>query len=173
VFHLIARVDLGLLWLNLLLLLSVGFMPYPTVLLANAMITGQGQSTATICYGATLVAGGVLFNATWLHASWHGRLLQADAPPEIVRAMGRRFLRGPLVCALITPVALVQVGLTLLGYVVLLTYYGVAAVRESVDGVNLRHDRHRREHTKHTERTGHREPIERTDSTPQPESTES
>jgi uncharacterized membrane protein len=147
VFHLIARVDLGLLWLNLLLLFDVAFMPYPTVLLANALISNRGQSTATVCYGATLVVGGVLFNATWLHASRHGRLLHADVAPDTVRAMGRRFVRGPVLCALITPIALVQVGLTLLGYLVLLAYYGVAAVREGGSGFGLHHEGRRGERT--------------------------
>jgi uncharacterized membrane protein len=131
VFHLIALVDVGLLWFNLLLLLDVAFMPYPTVLLANALISGRGQSTAAVCYGATLVVGGVFFYAIWVHAARRHRLLRGDAAPELVRAMGRRFMRGPLVCAVITPVALIQVSLSLSGYVLLLGYYGVVGIRDS------------------------------------------
>ena len=130
-FHLIARVDVGLLWFNLLLLLDVAFMPYPTLLLANAIISGRGQSTAALCYGATLVVGGVFFSVIWSHASRHGRLLRADAAPELVRAMGRRLRRASLLCAVITPVALIQVSLSLLGYVLLLGYYGVIGIRDS------------------------------------------
>lgn len=98
----------------------------------------------------------MLFNATWLHASRRGRLLHADAEPEIVRAMGRRFLRGPVLCALITPVALVQVGLTLSGYLVLLAYYGVAAIREGGRGLGLRHEGRRGEKTGRRGRGGQR-----------------
>lgn len=134
VFHFIARVDLALIWLNLLLLLDVAFMPYPTVLLADALVSGRGEATAALCYGATLVVGGVLFEAVWLHVSRRRRLLRADVAPEVVRAMGRRFLGGPLFCALITPLAFVQVGLTLAGYLILLTYFGVTAVREGRTG---------------------------------------
>lgn len=133
VFHFIARVDLALIWLNLLLLLDVAFMPYPTVMLADSLVSGRGEATAAVCYGATLIVGGLLFDAAWLHVS-RRRLLRADVAPEVVRAMGRRFLGGPLFCALITPLAFVQVGLTLAGYLILLTYFGVTAVREGHTG---------------------------------------
>lgn len=113
VFHLIARVDLGLIWFNLLLLLDVAFMPYPTVLLANTLISRRDETTAAVCYGATLVVGGMFFCGIWWHASRGHRLLHSDVAPSVVRAMGRRFLRGPLLCAAITPLAFVQVGLTL------------------------------------------------------------
>ncbi len=129
VFHYIARADRALIWLNLLLLMDVAFMPYPTVLLANALINERGQATAAVCYGATLVVGGVLFNATWWHASRHHRLLYPDVPSAVVRALGRRLLGGPLFCALVTPLAFVQVGLALAGYLLLLGYFGATTVR--------------------------------------------
>ena len=93
VFQLIDRVDVGLLWLNLLLLLDVAFMPYPTVLLADALISHRGQSTAAVCYGATLVVGGLLFNAVWFHAA---RRQSAAARRYSARA---RALDGTAVCA--------------------------------------------------------------------------
>lgn len=129
VFHLIARVDMGVLWYNLLLLLDVAFMPYPTVVLANALISHRGETTAAVLYGATLVVLGVLFNLTWFHAARHRRLLRPDAAPEVVRAMGLRFVGGTVLCAAITLVALVQVELSLAFYGLVLAYYGVTGIR--------------------------------------------
>jgi uncharacterized membrane protein len=136
VFHLIARVDLGLMWFNLLLLMDVAFMPYPTELLADALNSQRGAAGATICYGGTLVVGGVFMGVIWLHAS-RRRLLHANVAPETVRAMGWRFLAAPLLCAALAPLALVQVGVTLAGYLALVAYYGVTGVRESNSGSGL------------------------------------
>ena len=129
VFHLIARVDMGLLWYNLLLLLVVAFMPYPTVLLADSLVSKHGETTAAVCYGATLVVVGMLFNLTWLHASHNHRLLHPEAAPGVVRAMGLRLVAGSALCAVITLVALIQVDLSLAGYLLVLAYYGISDVR--------------------------------------------
>ena len=131
VFHLIARVDMAVLWYNLLLLLVVAFMPYPTALLADTLISNHGETTAAVIYGAALIVVGAFFNLTWLHASRNHRLLHPDTPPEVVRAMGRRFVGGAALCAVITLIALLQVDLSIAGYGLVLAYYGVTGVRHS------------------------------------------
>ena len=131
VFHLIARVDMGLLWYNLLLLLDVAFMPYPTHVLANALISHRDETTAAVFYGTTLVVVGMFFNLTWFHAANHRRLLQADAEPEVVRAMGRRFVCGSALCVVITFLALVQVDLSIACYILVLAYYGITGIRHN------------------------------------------
>lgn len=129
VFQLIERVDMGLLWYNLLLLLVVAFMPYPTELLANALISHRDETAAAVCYGATLTVVGVFFNLTWFHASRRGRLLHPDTAPEVIRSMGLRFVAGSGLCAAITLLALAQVDLSLAGYALVLVYYGVTDIR--------------------------------------------
>lgn len=54
----IRRVDRPLMLFNLLLLMNVSFIPFPTHVLAEAMSTGHGERTAAVFYGLTLTLGG-------------------------------------------------------------------------------------------------------------------
>ena len=76
--------------------MNVAFLPFPTAVMANAFSEGAGEKVAVVLYGATLVVGGVFFNAVWEYARWNHRLLGADISPEEARAVARRFLLGPV-----------------------------------------------------------------------------
>ena len=52
------RVDRGLVYLNLFLLMTVAFLPFPTGVLGQALARGQGERTAAVVYGATMTANG-------------------------------------------------------------------------------------------------------------------
>lgn len=69
----IERYDRSLLMLNLLLLMSIAFIPFPT-----AIISDNGGLVATIFYAATIVVAGLLSGAVWRYASHHNRLIDAD-----------------------------------------------------------------------------------------------
>ena len=68
-FRLIKRYDRGLLTLNLLFLMVIAFVPFPT-----SVISESGNHTATIFYALTMILGGLMLAALWWHASWHNRL---------------------------------------------------------------------------------------------------
>lgn len=55
-FRFIVRMDRMLMLLNLLLLMSVAFLPFPTEVLAEALSTHQGVRAAAVLYGAALVS---------------------------------------------------------------------------------------------------------------------
>ena len=95
-FEHIVRADRVLLFLNLLLLMDVAFLPFPTAVMANAFQDGADERVAVVLYGATLVVGGVFFNAVWQYARWNHRLLGAHISSEEARAIGQRFLLGPI-----------------------------------------------------------------------------
>src|SRR5262252_535271 len=64
-FQLIGRYDAVLVWLNLLLLMFVAFLPFPT-----AVIGEHNRSpAAAVLYGATVVAAGMASAAYWWYAS--------------------------------------------------------------------------------------------------------
>ena len=120
-FGYIAKVDHGLLLANILLLVFVGFVPFPTALLA-ATLGGPGAQIGVLMYSATFVAIAIGFNVLWYQARRGGRLLRVDADPAAVAAITRSYRLGPpgfagaFVLALFNPVLgmAVIVGLVLL-----------------------------------------------------------
>ena len=68
-FRLIMRYDRGLLTLNLLFLMVIAFVPFPT-----SVISETGNRTATIFYALTMALGGLMLATLWWYASWHNRL---------------------------------------------------------------------------------------------------
>ena len=56
-FHYIRRVDHFLLLLNLLMLMSVAFLPWPANMLSDAIADGHGENSAAVLYGGTLFFG--------------------------------------------------------------------------------------------------------------------
>ncbi len=75
-FRFIRRYDKTLIFLNLLLLMVIAFIPFPTSVLSQ-----YGNRTATIFYALVMIAGGLISLATWLYASHHNHLIdpQMDA----------------------------------------------------------------------------------------------
>jgi uncharacterized membrane protein len=63
-----ARADRTLMFLNLLLLLVVGFLPFPTRLVAQ-YLQQPGEQTAVFAYDATFVVMAIVYNAWWGYAS--------------------------------------------------------------------------------------------------------
>jgi uncharacterized membrane protein/catechol 2,3-dioxygenase-like lactoylglutathione lyase family enzyme len=123
-FHYIRRVDRRLLVLNLLLLLSVAFLPLPTSVLAHAIHTGHGKNVAAGFYGGTLVIGGIFFNAIWYYASTGHRHLGNHISPWTARQIRNRFVMGPLLYLAATLVGLlVSAEASLVMYALLLVFY--------------------------------------------------
>ena len=118
----IERTDHTLVVLNVLLLMTISFLPFPTAVLAEYLREADHRLDATLLYGGTLVVNAVFFNALWLYASRGRRLIDHHVSDERVRQRTYRFLFGPtlyglsLVLALISPwIALwIYVGLALL-----------------------------------------------------------
>jgi uncharacterized membrane protein len=82
----------ALLALNLLLLLGVTVVPFPTAVLAEHL-HGPDRRTAAILYNATFVFIAVAFNVLWRYAITHGLLDErASASAKII---SRRYMVGP------------------------------------------------------------------------------
>jgi uncharacterized membrane protein len=93
-FRHVARVDHGLLLANLLLLLGVGFVPFPTALLASTL--GEpSQQIGVLVYSGTFVAIAVAFNLLWYRARRDRRLLRPETDPASVDAITRSYRLGP------------------------------------------------------------------------------
>ena len=95
IFRYIADYDLGLLWRNLLLLLCVSFVPFPTALFSENF----WSRTAFILYTASF--GGVATAKLWIwrHAM-AAKLIKPDITPEFAKRIARRSMAVPLACLL-------------------------------------------------------------------------
>jgi uncharacterized membrane protein len=91
-FRLIGRIDRVLLFLNLLLLLSIGVIPFTTSLLAEYLTAGGAAArTAAIVYSAAMLAMSLGFGALFTYVGRHPALLEANVDPKALRATIPRF----------------------------------------------------------------------------------
>lgn len=100
-FRFIKRYNQTLVQLNLLLLMVVGFVPFPTSVLSE-----HGNRTATIFYAATMILLGLLMTAVWAYASHNNRLTDQDLDPQQRRHDIVRLLIVPAVFLLSIGIAL-------------------------------------------------------------------
>ena len=117
-FNLIARSDQALLGLNLLLMLGISVVPFPTSVVAAAIATREAR-TAAIVYSGWFVFIAVAFNVLWRYASKGDRLLASNVDRASVQGITRQYSFGPLYyliaigIAFISPVASVAFNLAL------------------------------------------------------------
>jgi uncharacterized membrane protein len=104
----IERVDHTLLVLNLLLLLCISFVPFPTAVIAEYLDQPAHRSEATLLYGIALTLTAVFFNALWLYASRQGRLIDEHVTAARVRSRTLRYLPGPVLYGATIPLAFVS-----------------------------------------------------------------
>ena len=101
----IGRADRTLMFLNLLLLLTVSFLPFPTRLVATHLQQG-GEQAAVYAYAATFVVMSVVYNLWWRYASTGRRLIAEGVPDSAVRAITRAFDPGVPLYAIVFLVAI-------------------------------------------------------------------
>ena len=75
-----ARVDRNLIYLNLALLATIVFIPYPTGIFGDALQRGAGERVAAVFYSVTMTVNAVAWSSLWLYASAHRRLLETTFP---------------------------------------------------------------------------------------------
>jgi uncharacterized membrane protein len=124
---LVARVDRPLLYLNLLLLLAVAGIPFPTALVAEHLQSpGIDSEVAAAVYGgwATLVA--LSFNLMWRWIVHDESLIRDDIDLSALRANTRRFSLGLVIYPL-------TVGIAFLNPILALGVHGLVAVYYVVD----------------------------------------
>ena len=95
-FTMIRRSDDWLIRWNLLLLLLVTVVPFPTALVAEYWDTDESR-TVTLIYNALNLSLAVAFNVLWRHAaSQGGRRLDPRVDRRLVQALTRQYQFGPL-----------------------------------------------------------------------------
>jgi uncharacterized membrane protein len=114
-FNLLRRADHGVQVLNLLLLLPVTVLPWPTSLLADYAREGTAgdQRLAVLVYGATSSAMAVTFNILWRYLLRHRELHKPHVSTELLAVRNRRYTIGLAVYPIATLIGLVSVPLFL------------------------------------------------------------
>src|SRR5215472_5755396 len=118
-FHYIQRSDRNLLWLNILLLMCIVFLPFPTALLGQY----PEERVSIICYAGTLVITGLVLQALWWYATSCYRLVNKTIDPRLVQRATRRNLTGPLIYLLAIGISLFSVPASLVLFFLVPAYY--------------------------------------------------
>ncbi|MCA1688145.1 MAG: DUF1211 domain-containing protein [Actinobacteria bacterium] len=117
-FRFITRSDHVLLFLNILFLMCVAFIPFPTALLAE-YLQGAERATAGAVYAGTLAVTAIFFTLLWLYAAANYRLVDRNLDPFLLRAMTRRYLAGMVAYLVAFALAFVNVAASLILIVIL------------------------------------------------------
>lgn len=96
IYQYVRHTDRRFLLVNVFFLMGIGFLPFPTAVLAAHLPDPANRVAATMFYGATLVAIAILFNAVWWAGIWKGRLLGRDIDHDGVRVITERYRLGPI-----------------------------------------------------------------------------
>jgi TMEM175 potassium channel family protein len=113
----VRRADRGVLYLNLLVLMTVVFLPFATALLAEHLKSGVDEKVAAAVYSCASLAMGLAFAVLWTYITRHREKLGVALSDEDVRRTTMTFVAGnPFYVAAIVvsfispPVVLVIVG---------------------------------------------------------------
>lgn len=111
-FHHIRRGDLTLVWLNLVFLMCVAFVPFPTALLVEY----PTDRMAAVIYGLAQLLCSSSLGAIWFYAVRRRRLVSPSLPREIIVRTSLKLGVGPVVYLLSILAAFQHRGLSLLLY---------------------------------------------------------
>jgi uncharacterized membrane protein len=123
-FEYIRRTNRTLIVVNLLLLMGVGFVPFPTAVLADHLADPATRAAATAFYGATLIFTSLSFNAVWWIGRKQGLLGETGALGAGIRTITRRYAVAVACYAAATALAFVNVWLSLSIHLVIALWNG-------------------------------------------------
>jgi len=123
VFRLVRTIDRPVLFVNLLLLMVVSAIPFPTSLFAEYLTAGRDARTAAVIYSAVMLAMAVAFTGLYLLVTRPAATLADDVDPAAVRAMRGRFGVGVIVYVFTVVVAFLNAPLCLATHFVIAAYY--------------------------------------------------
>ena len=120
-----ALVDRPLLLLNILLLMLIAFVPFPTRVVAEFARSEIDRKDAALLYGLTMTTTAILFLALWMYGS--RRLLRADADSRVVSGITRSYLPGAPLYATATLLAFVNSIASLIMFAAIALFYAISA----------------------------------------------
>ena len=89
----IGAIDRTFMTLNLLLLMCIAFVPFPTHLIAEHF-HDDGLRAAAFTYGVTMTVTALFFGSFWFYAIRGNRLVAKEADPKVISGISRTFRPG-------------------------------------------------------------------------------
>ena len=123
-FEYIRRADRCVLLANLLLLMGVSFLPFPTAVLADHLADPATRTSATVFYGATLVFTSLSFNLLWYLGRRGAHLLGKEVSQQGLNTITRRYAIALVLYAAATALAFVDVWVSLAVHLALAIWNG-------------------------------------------------
>ncbi len=133
-FHYIKRTDRTLIWLNLVFLLTVTFLPFGAGVLGNS----YRDHVAIALYGGTILASGTALLLHWSHASNHPALVRPELTREIAGTLRRRIVAGMIGSAVAIAVGFLDTRISLAVFLVMPVVYMVPSRTEREAGQRAR-----------------------------------
>ena len=124
-FTLIGAADDVLIGINLLLLLGITWVPFPTAVLAEHLTTPNNH-VAGIVYGATFFVMSLVFQLLWQYATRRPGIIRPEKSEE-ARAITRQYIWGPLFYFVAILLALLSGTAVLIWSALLAIYFALPA----------------------------------------------
>jgi len=120
-FNKVRLVDRPVLFVNLILLLVISAIPFPTRVLAEYLTAGRNAHVAAAVYSATMLTMGLTYALLWVVITRDAKLLHGNVDPVVSRAALRRFALGNVFY-------LGTIGLAFLSPIATLAVHGALAI---------------------------------------------
>jgi uncharacterized membrane protein len=122
-FKLIARTNHTFLMLNVVFLMMICVLPWPTALVAAYIRDPHARSVATAVYAGAMVAIAIMFNLVWRYAAANHRLLVPGISDVALAKMNRNYLAGPVIYVATLLIAFVEPYASLIAFAALDIYW--------------------------------------------------
>jgi uncharacterized membrane protein len=106
-------------WLTLLLLLSIGFIPFSTALLGRY----PTQQLTVMLFGLNLFVTSIMFLSIWFYVSSNKRLVHGDLNEKIIRSQTKRIIVSPIAYIIAILFSFVNTNISIAIYAIVAIYY--------------------------------------------------
>jgi TMEM175 potassium channel family protein len=127
------RADRPVLYLNLLVLMTVVFIPFSTALMADHLKSGADEKVAALVYSGAFLVMGMSFGLLWTYITSHREALGVTLSAEDVRSTKRSFLIGNPIYVLAVAMSFVSAGAVLVIVALVAVYYAVVGMRSPAE----------------------------------------
>ena len=118
-FYTVRRADRMLLWINILFLLTIGFVPFSTALIGAYV----HEQLPVVIYGANMVVASLVLQWHWWYATHNHRLVRPDLDPTLVRSVTQVILMGPVVYLIAMALSYVSTSISIAMYLLVNLIY--------------------------------------------------
>jgi uncharacterized membrane protein len=123
------RADRGVLYLNLVVLMSVVLIPFATALMAEHLKSGADEHVAAAVYAGAFALMAVAFGVLWEYITRHREKLGVELSDEEVRRRSLAFQIGNPFYAIAVVVAFISPAVVLVIIGALAVYYMISGMR--------------------------------------------